>query len=442
MSGQPGAAGAVRALVVLASNPQETGAIGRAIKSVEYLPGPFSAIDVAAPHDLVEQYSGDFPGRRVLSYRAGVSEDGYDVVVYLPGAEPPSQLAEPNPSLRVYRCTRWGQLVREGPLDEFDYPHFSTHAFNRLGPRTDSFRWFPYLPIELHTGLGPTNEYGHRITIDLASLYGRVHTHKVIAVFGGSATWSIFCQHDETFTSALERLLHPDPGARLTVLNFGMPGASVLYETISYLLFCHDLRPDVVISHSGLNDLANGQITDPYLLNKLHMTYYPKLEAWAQILHDADPEFHWFWSDGRIAPGNHPRAIVTAYLRRRRQFANLVRANGGLFVSGLQPLLASKNAPSAWEAAWPERHQVGLLSPILANVPHLYRKLVETLDDGDDILFADVHAHFGRFGDDMTLFEDSVHTLPKGDDHIAQFYARFLNEHVLPRMTTRAPGPL
>lgn len=430
----------MRVLVVLPRDLPPVETVKRVIASLSWLARPIGAVHLAAPAPLVATCEAVFPQWKVVLYRATRSERECDAVVYLPGAERPKRTLR---GLRVYSATAWGQLERDGPIDEVDYPYLRTHAFNRLGPRTDQFRFFPYVFTQLRTGLGPTNEYGHRIRVDMSALASRPSRHRVVAVFGNSSTESIYCHFDEMFTSVLEELLNRRSAVRYTVLNFGVTAAPLFYETVSYLLFCEQLRPEIVISNSGFVDLVNGQISDPYLLNKLRLTYYNPLERWAQVIHGTDAEpFTWPRSGGPTPPGDHPRAIIAAYLRRRQQFGEVVQGAGATFITTLQPLIFSKQASSPYELGWVSRHPAvatGVQRPLFENTRHLYPRLIEAIQaDRSGPAFLNIHDHFGKYGADVTLFEDFVHTTPAGDRLVAEYLDGFLRDHVIAgRRSTR-----
>lgn len=131
--------------------------------------------------------------------------------------------------------------MTEKKLDEIEYPFRDAHVFNRLswvgaGDRNVAhYAFFPYGYLFHYVGLGPLNEFGLRIVVDLPTLAERPATHKVVACFGGSACWGTFCLHHQMWTDVLERKLNAlarRAGApeTFTVLNFGAPSNIVLNE--------------------------------------------------------------------------------------------------------------------------------------------------------------------------------------------------------------------
>ena len=220
--------------------------------------------------------------------------------------------------------------------------NIDANIFNRLSPREPwGFYYFPFGYLFRFLGMGPINSFGCRIVESLPDLARRDSGHKVVACFGGSAAWSMYCLHHQMYTELLQRRLNDyckqrDVRLRFTVLNFGQHGHVVMNEMLSYLSFCWHLKPDIVVAHDGYNDAVYGQLCDPRVLDDWDLVYQENLEGWSQILHGtADIP--------RTQPSlpyravNQPVQVLRSYARRKRQFASIVRSNGGMFVWGLQP---------------------------------------------------------------------------------------------------------
>ena len=175
----------------------------------------------------------------------------------------------------------------------------------------------------------------------------------MIAIFGGSAAFSIYCLHDEMFSSVLEKKInnfHKENNNSIsyTVINFGMCSHVVMNEIFTYILFCQEVKPDYIIAHDGANDMISGMISDPYLLNKFNLTYQHELEEWSQKLHETENlsrtqtqmPFHVI---------NLPDNITKAYVERKMQFQRLAESQNCIFIWGLQPLVYSKKSSSIEE---------------------------------------------------------------------------------------------
>jgi hypothetical protein len=342
------------------------------------------------------------------------------------------------------------QVKPDGSLDapctpEFD-SHLDRHVFARLGSR--NFRgaayFFPYngFYVGHPSAFGPIDEFGFRNAHDRALLEKREDDHIVIAVFGGSTVWSPCCLQPETFCSVLEdrlrRALDAEGDARkVSVVNFGVSGHTVLNETMSWLLFCHKLRPEIVIAHDAFNDLANGVQTDPDLLNRNDMTYMVAIEQWGRQLMGAS-NVPLTQSDDPTAPirlPNSPQAVVRAYLTRKRQFSDLVEKSGATFVWGTQPAWFGKAASTGEAERFAKIRALSRqLAPMYQALPQLYEMVRRALSQSVIAYPVDVHAAFGNLTDQDSVFVDHAHLNPAGEAIIAGIYAETILDRVLPAL--------
>lgn len=427
-----------RILLVLPPRPLSDGSVARFAKSVRQNLGEGELCiarrgDAELPPSLATATVPEFSARLARGFSIQVFIDGageYETADALAGV-----------SLRVYRFDQAdpGFEIRLMPVGReprpVDYPHVAAHVFNRVtGKLHNHYYFFPYGYLYRYLGVGPLNAFGHRISADLAELRQRATNHKLIVCFGGSSCFSMYCLHDEMFSSRLEARLNQWGGAkdcdqRFTVLNFGQHGNVVLNQILTYLLFVQDLRPDVVISHDGFNDLAYGQVADSALVSDHHITYQDNLEDWSVILHGGREQM----PGDAVIEGvrqiqNMPDAVVNAYLAREKQFAALAISSGARFVWGLQPYLLSKRRRSSAEAGF-ERNSLDVSNRYLdcyRGLPHLYGMVATRSGDIPGADFLDLHRAFDSLSREITHFFDIVHLSPAGDEVIATFYADHL----------------
>lgn len=315
--------------------------------------------------------------------------------------------------------------------------HLETHRFSRSAAKTGGGRIpFPFGDIRVFDNLlGPTDAFGHRIGGPLEDLASRTSFHLVIAVFGGSGAFGPRCFHDETFAARLERRLNAlqlrrdSQPLRFTVLNFGRSGVAVLQEMIHFLLFCHRIRPEIVISHSGMNDLGLALSTDPYLLTAHDITYWEPEGAEERPLELSERDLD---------------DMVSTYLRRLQQFHEIVQASGATFIHGLQPLSCVKQ-PSRQEKLglieflryWPDYRKAVSYHPRLVSA--LRRDLAQWAA-GREEAYIDFNLPFSARGADATLFYDHCHLTAEGHALVADIYAKRL-VRLIPAIPGRAPPP-
>ena len=340
--------------------------------------------------------------------------------------------------LRVYKTDYTGiVLLADDSIDEIEYPKISSHTFmaDAKGLPNARFCYFPYGYLFRYAGLGPLNEFGHRINLPLSVVAERPPNVKLVAVFGGSAAWSMYCMHDEMFASLVQDRLNRaaeelGKNERFMVLNFAQHGNVVLNEMLTFMLFCIPLRPEVVIAHDGFNDLAYGQMTDPNLLDDFNIVYQTNVEAWGALLHISPAPTPRSISNPPCI--NYPKGIVAAYLERSMQFQKMAEGcTNSVFISGLQPAVFQKQKLSERESGWLGKHHPDKFSAdFIRKMPFLYEKYRQ-LDPGRYFRhYIDFPLVFNGYGDDVDLFGDVVHTVPAGDVIIADTYCDYITREV------------
>jgi hypothetical protein len=338
---------------------------------------------------------------------------------------------------RVYTLehNHWQVFVRlrSQTIDARDYPAIDEHSFNRMGPKLgwDTLQFFPYGFIYRECAIGgPLDSFGFRIDEDLDALRRRPDTHKLIAVLGGSSTLSWFNFHDETFTEQLEIRLQRQldsrgNGERVTVLNFGQGSSVLLHEMIVWLLHVERLRPQIVISHDGCNDMMYGMTNDPYLLSK-SICAPQMFELWGQKLHDRDDVRPRFKHGEPVEIVNSPQAILAAYIERKRQLNCVVQASGVRHIAALQPIARSKKSSLLEGEFQRDNRYIWIWRKVHERTPQLFDMLTPLLKKETELDTFDLHEYFRRFGADQTLFQDYAHTNPAGDARIAEAYEQFI----------------
>ena len=163
-------------------------------------------------------------------------------------------------------------------------------------------------------------------------------------------------------------------------------------------------------------------LSDPDLLGRHDITYQYNLEDWGRILHNTK-HIPTNQPDNPLVVHNIPQLIAKAYVTRKQQFRRMVEDAGGRFVWGLQPQVHSKAAMSPSESAYVKGiASDNPVSTAFKRIGYLYEKFLDLVQLPDDVEFVDVHRYFSRFGADESLFGDMAHTLPDGDERIAECY--------------------
>ena len=424
-------------LIVLPETDEDIEDVDRAIRLTADRFNGYGEITYSAPKKTLIRYAAVVRNYTLGVYVPGESEAGHDTVVYITERETIEEI-EWSEGQRVYRyqinrlnLSGRGPFhqVRPAEFDEIEHPHLNRHVFNRLGPKKWGFENFPYGCLYMDPESGPVDPFGFRIQEDYLPLASRDKDHFLIAVFGGSAAFSVYCQINEMFPARLEHKLSlalERIGQRVTVLNFGMHDNVVMQEMMTYLLFAQQLRPDVVISHSGHNDIWYGLRNYPYLVTHHNIIYQQHSEYWSYLLHQegAVPE-------EIPAEFNLKQNILAAMIARHRQFQEIVEAGGGRFIWGVQPLLFDRKIPHPREIEYLEDLTKFLSADprrrkMYNRVASLIAELPSRVDEEGDFEFVDFPSLFADAGPGRELMWDHVHANPEGDDLIAECYSKHL----------------
>jgi len=278
---------------------------------------------------------------------------------------------------------------------------------------------------------GPVNSLGYRISYDYDRFVGRSKDHAVIALFGGSSAEGDRCFHDDTISVQLERKLreHLDrsiPGKRVTVLNFGWSSRLIDEEISAYNRYCHRLRPDIVISHTGWNDCWSGMACDINIVARYGLLYNADVFF---NLHEID-----HLAEVPLLP---PDLVVGLIIARLKQFRDSVTHQEGTFVIGLQPAAHGKQLSEEEEEACyrhlrlhashlrhPKRHD---------HLPFIYNKLRQRLtkwarEEPGAMRWLDCQGLVGKTARESNIFCDIAHLTPLGNRLVAEAYFELLKD--------------
>ncbi|MEQ8323110.1 MAG: GDSL-type esterase/lipase family protein [Vicingaceae bacterium] len=77
------------------------------------------------------------------------------------------------------------------------------------------------------------------------------NSHYKVVAMGGSTTYGVGVSNDETWTYLLDSLLSDE----FQVINMGTPGHTTVEHLVTMALHMDEIKPDVVLLHTGLNDM-------------------------------------------------------------------------------------------------------------------------------------------------------------------------------------------
>jgi hypothetical protein len=195
------------------------------------------------------------------------------------------------------------------------YANIAGIAFNGM-----YFPYFTHSPADVSSESSP---FGFRLPFGYKKHDGK---GKLIALFGGAKCYDPSRAYGGRFSDILETRLNENGKHSYTVLNFGLSNSVITDRIMIYLLFAHDLKPDIVASCGMADDLEAAAFCDRHMIMKDAILYPESARLAADILHAGGDK-------GRLRNGLGSAELRNAYEVRKQQFENMVQGNGGKFIS-------------------------------------------------------------------------------------------------------------
>ncbi|HEV8144782.1 MAG TPA: SGNH/GDSL hydrolase family protein [Bryobacteraceae bacterium] len=224
-----------------------------------------------------------------------------------------------------------------------------------------AFEYAPYRMLRTTRAPWPLNREGFRAA-ELESYRGSF----LIEFLGGSVCLGVGTDPGPVLTERLEQALHQAGLERARVLNLCQSGATSAQELAIFLQYGLPLKPQVVISFNGANDLLHPQPTGddeapnlPYRNRELEARFA------GSAARDLGRHLAVVRIAGRLARRGSSEgggtavelaAIVDSYVQTLDSTRVLTEASGGLYAVALQPALHLEKPWSADESAmWRRR---------------------------------------------------------------------------------------
>ena len=209
----------------------------------------------------------------------------------------------------------------------------------------------------------------------------------------------------------------------------------MLNQINTFTLFGYPLKPDLIISHHGANDVITGLITDNNLINEYQITYPDVQETWGKTLHDSHMSVNYDYADpasSNFKPVEiqcYPDAVAKAYIMRAKQFRLLVEGLNIKFISGFQPICSSKPNLSPIEVS-----NIDGYNPYYKN-NYLASKYTYELADrafqnseAESQSFVNIHRYFNQLDSSEVHFGDHHHLTALGNMEVAKCYTSVISK--------------
>lgn len=202
--------------------------------------------------------------------------------------------------------------------------------------------------VRFHPFLDYSSAHGHKGSYD-NDFFGfrndKNHYFKdrsfddVMIVMTGGSECAGYSHPEETISQNLQKKLQKRTAKNVIVLNLCMNSYVLAHEMQAYLHLAYQLKPDLVITHSGYNDSIYGILVSEEFL-KVGLIYNKWQELWLKPLYGSvkveDPNVK---DRDDVFSSFHPEnvdMIVTAIWNQVKKYNHIATKNGSRFLLGLQ----------------------------------------------------------------------------------------------------------
>jgi hypothetical protein len=260
----------------------------------------------------------------------------------------------------------------------------SPNPFTSYPSSVGSYRYHPFFDYSnVHVQVGreiKLDYFGFRNNTSKA--YFEKDSDFLIILTGGSEAAGF--SHDKTISEILEKSLMQSAvftGKRVKVMNLSMNSYVLGNEINAFVHLAYNMRPNVVITHSGWNDMIYGAMAPaPFQVKGLN--YFAPMIDWLPRLYDLRVGNSLKW--GRVITGGISH-VTDAYMDNLEKYRNIARSGGAYFLAGIQ---GYNRAPPA-----DNLHEVthGLMNELESKLPK--KPWIINFSQRHDIKFADtVHS--------------------------------------------------
>jgi hypothetical protein len=233
--------------------------------------------------------------------------------------------------------------------------------------------------------------FGYRNSEDLYSRDSR--DYSLIVMTGGSEAAGF--SHRTTIAQHLERMLNELGTKTYKVLNLAINSYCLSNEISTYVHLAYHLKPEIVISHTGWNDMLYGMMAPPRF-KELGLAYLKlqedRLHRWYGNLDTEGQTPEW-----RYVEHGHEK-LVDGYVRNLQKYETIVSGNGGQLIVGIQ----------SYNTNLDKQHT------LYGKMDDLYEQLLRRVAHRDN------HVDFSKIKD--IEFEDSCHSTENSSLIIARVY--------------------
>ncbi len=218
----------------------------------------------------------------------------------------------------------------------------SNNPFIQNPPDEVLVKFHPFLDF---TNVHILNKNGDKVVSSQNDFFGfRNRNNKYFAQRGsdealiimtGGSECAGYSHFNSTIIEEIQSLLVAKTGKDIQVLNLCMNSYVLAHEIQAYVHLGYELQPDLVISHTGWNDVIYGLLLSQEFVS-LGLNYNKWQEHWlkplySKVKNDANADVF------GVHYVKNSRSIIDGFERQIAKYQKLVVDNGGKFILGIQP---------------------------------------------------------------------------------------------------------
>ena len=211
-----------------------------------------------------------------------------------------------------------------------------------------------------------------------------------IALLGGSAAWgSGASDNSATIAGQLEKMLNQNRSflgtyKKAQCYNLAQINGYQTQDILTLLFFCNKIKPNIVISFTGWNELVAMETMKKEILEKYEVFYMSEMEGWepiniagnkTKLLKDA--LIAWLKEHSELARLTEKYALRSGEIRRSMPIDKMIEVGTVLFKNHLKILHAVCRAYNARHLQFlqPYLYRKKILAPEEQKIIHLYDDL-------------------------------------------------------------------
>ncbi len=229
----------------------------------------------------------------------------------------------------------------------------------------------------------------------------------ILIVMTGGSECAGYSHPNYTILEKIKEGLQKSTSKNVVIINLCMNSYVLSHEIQSYIHLVYNMKPDIVITHSGWNDVLFGSLISKKFIDK-GLIYNKWIELWLEPLYKNLKEYPKKEDMFTVNKGFNSQTLQNAYLELINKYEKIVEANHGKLIVGLQP----------YDKFIPKDNMYQLHKHVQKEL----KKISNLISKRNNII------DFTKFPD--LSFADVVHTDESAVEIVSDAYVNFIKENL------------